>query len=315
MLADIRRFYRECPAVLQSADTRTLGEYLADEDFREAFRDEHIVPMCAALWSAPPAGVIDYPIRFLVEFMANHEMLTLGERSAWKVVRGGSASYIRALEARWNVTPRVACPVFAVRRTAQGVVLTRSGGQEESFDQVVLACHSDQTLRLLSDATDTERAVLGAIPYPRNEVVLHTDASFLPRRRRDWAAWNVLVPAQARSHATVSYCMNVLQGINSPEAIVVTLNPTRPVAPGRILRTLSYSHPQFTPAAVAAQALRSQIQGAQGTWFAGAYWGFGFHEDGLRSAIEVSRALGVEVGIAQDPAEGGGAAVLAEPPT
>jgi predicted NAD/FAD-binding protein len=301
MLKDIKRFYAIAPAVLNGNDLRTLGGYLLAEGFSDAFRDEHIVPLCTALWSAPPAAVLGYPVRFVVQFMANHEMLTLGERSSWKVVDGGSASYIRALETRWNAIARVACPVFAVRRTPQGVVLTRSGGLEESFDQVVLACHTDQALRMLSDVTPTERAVLGAIPYQRNEVVLHTDASFLPRKRGDWAAWNALVPAQARLQATVSYCMNVLQGIDSPEAIVVTLNPTRPVAPGRVLKTLAYSHPQFTPAAVAAQSRRGEIQGVQGTWFTGAYWGFGFHEDGLASAVEVARALGVHESIAADP--------------
>jgi len=302
MLGDIRRFYREYPAVLERNDMRTLAQYLKEERYSDAFRDDHIVPMCAALWSAAPAGVLGYPIRFLVEFMKNHEMLTLGERSNWKTLQGGSSTYIRAMESRWRVTTRLSCPVFAVRRTPQGVVITRSGGQEETFDQVILACHSDQALRLLSDPTAAERSILGAIPYQRNEVVLHTDASFLPRRRSDWAAWNFFTPKEERAHATVSYCMNVLQSLQSTEGIVVTLNATRPIAQDRILKSLTYSHPQFTPEAVAAQARRGEIQGKQRTWFTGAYWGYGFHEDGLRSAVEVARGLGIRDGIAADPA-------------
>lgn len=309
MLADIARFYRRSPAVLQEEDTRTMGEYLQEEGYSAAFRDEHLVPMCAALWSAPAEGVLGYPIRFLVEFMSNHEMLRLGSRSLWKVLRGGSSSYIRAMQARWCVDVRLSCPVQSVRRTPTGIQV-RSAAGEEPFDQIVLACHSDQALALLADPTEAERSVLGAIDYQPNEVVLHTDASFLPRHRQDWAAWNALVPAIPNPRATVSYCMNVLQSIPSPEAIVVTLNATRPIAPERILKTLHYSHPQFTPAALAAQKQRAQIQGRQGTWFAGAYWGFGFHEDGLRSAVEVAQGLGIHTGIAQDLKETGEGAGL-----
>lgn len=311
MLLDIARFYRRAPRLLTRQDASlTLGEYLEVERYGAAFRDDHLVPMAAALWSAPPGTVLRFPARFLVQFMANHEMLRLGGRSPWKVVRGGSASYVRALEARWRVRTRLSCPVRAVRREPGAILLDTDAGRER-FDQIVLACHSDQALALLADATQMERAVLGAIPYQRNEVVLHTDASFLPRRRRDWAAWNAQVPAAAADHATVSYCMNVLQGLRSPAPFVVTLNPTRPVAPERVLKRLSYAHPQFTVQALAAQARRPLIQGRAGTWFAGAYWGFGFHEDGLRSAVEVSRALGVRAGIAASPPAAGVGSELA----
>jgi predicted NAD/FAD-binding protein len=166
----------------------------------------------------------------------------------------------------------------------------------------VLACHSDQALALLADPTEVEHAVLGAMAYQRNAVVLHTDATFLPPRRRDWAGWNALVPRVPSEGATVSYCMNVLQRLRSTEPFIVTLNPTRPVAPARVLKRLEYAHPQFTPQGLAAQAQRAIIQGRRGTWFAGAYWGFGFHEDGLRSAVEVSRGLKVHASIAATPA-------------
>jgi len=172
----------------------------------------------------------------------------------------------------------------------------------ERFEQLVLACHSDQALGLLADATDAEREVLGAIGYQKNDVVLHTDAALLPRSRRAWAAWNALLPAVPQGLCTVSYCMNLLQGVRSRDPFVVTLNPHVPIAPERVLRRLSYAHPLFTRSAVAAQARRAQVQGQRRTFFAGAYWGHGFHEDGLRSAVDVCRLLGVRWGASSEPA-------------
>lgn len=298
MLRDIARFYREAPALLaREGSGPTLAQYLKSGRYGAAFRDDHLIPMCAALWSAPAETVLGFPARFPVAFMANHEMLQLAGRSAWKVLRGGSQSYVRALSQRWRVSVRLSCPVRAVRREVDGVLLATDAGPER-FDHAVLACHSDQALALLEDASAAESAVLGAIPYQRNDVVLHTDGSFLPRRRRDWAAWNALVPAVSPGRAAVSYCMNVLQGLRAPEPLVVTLNPTRPVAPERVLKRMVYAHPMFTPLAVKAQAAEALIQGHRNTWFAGAYWGFGFHEDGLRSAVKVSRRLGVHASIA-----------------
>jgi predicted NAD/FAD-binding protein len=205
---------------------------------------------------------------------------------------------VHALRARWCVKERLACPVRSVRRDERGVTLVSAAGSER-FDQVVLACHSDQALALLEDASSRERSVLGAIPYQMNEVVLHTDAALLPRNRRAWAAWNALVPATPSDRCTVSYCMNLLQGLRSAEPFIVSLNPQAAIAPQKVLRRLAYAHPLFTRAAVAAQANRDAIQGQRRTWFAGAYWGFGFHEDGVRSAVEVCRALGVRAGIAR----------------
>jgi predicted NAD/FAD-binding protein len=293
MLRDLLRFYREAPALLEEpAPGPTLGEYLSAHAYGAAFRDDHLVPMAAALWSAPPAGILAFPAQYLVRFMANHHMLNLRGRPSWRVVRGGSASYIRALRARWTVTERLSCPVRALRRDTHGVEIRTAAGTER-FDQVVLACHSDQSLGILADATDRERELLGAIPYQPNEAVLHTDASMLPKNRKAWAAWNAFVPATAEDDCTVSYCMNLLQGVRSAEPIIVTLNRTRDIAPDKILRRLRYQHPVYTHDAVLAQARRNEIQGQRHTWFAGAYWGWGFHEDGLRSAVEVCGALGV----------------------
>ncbi|MBS0367139.1 MAG: FAD-dependent oxidoreductase [Proteobacteria bacterium] len=293
MLRDLRRFYREAPRLLaQSPPGPTLEEYLHAHGYGAAFRDEHLLPMAAALWSAPTHRVRSFPAQHLVRFMANHHMLKVRGRPPWSVVCGGSASYVRALRARWHVQERLSCPVRAVRRDAAAVHIDSPAGHER-FDAVVLACHSDQALALLTDATPREREVLGAIPYQVNEAVLHTDAAVLPRNRKAWAAWNARIAAAPAEDCTVSYCMNLLQGLRSPQPFIVTLNPRTAIDPDKVLRRLRYSHPLFTHAAVQAQSRRAGIQGQRRTWYAGAYWGFGFHEDGLRSAAEVASALGV----------------------
>jgi predicted NAD/FAD-binding protein len=251
--------------------------------------------MAAALWSAPPGEVLGFPAQFVARFMANHGMLALRGRPIWRVVRGGSSSYVRALRSRWTVTERLGCAVSAVRREPTGVLIDCPAGTER-FDHVVLACHSDQALGLLADPSEPEREVLGAIPYQTNEVLLHTDTAVLPRDRRAWAAWNALVPRTPGGCCSVSYCMNHLQGIDAPETFVVTLNGAHAVRPEKVLRRMRYAHPLYTAAAVAAQAQRGKLQGRRRTWFAGAYWGWGFHEDGLRSAVDVARGLGVRWG-------------------
>ncbi len=291
MLRDLRRFYRESPALLAGAGPGpTLGEYLAAHDYGAAFRDEHLVPMAAALWSAPASRILQFPAQYLVRFMANHQMLQLRGRAPWRVVCGGSASYVAALRARWHVTERLNCPVRSVRREAGGVHVASRAGTER-FDQVVLACHSDECLRLLADPSAQEREVLGAMTYQDNEVVLHTDAALMPPNRKAWAAWNAFIPERPQDACTVSYCMNLLQGLATPKPLIVTLNRTAAIDPARVLRRMHYRHPVYTRQSVAAQARRQEIQGVRGTWFAGAYWGWGFHEDGLRSAVQVHAAL------------------------
>lgn len=293
MVRDILRFYRSAPALLASNDPgSTLGEYLAENHYGSAFRDEHLVPMASALWSAPPQRILEFPARYLVRFMANHQMLDVGGRPQWRVVRGGSASYVRALRRNWRVQERIGCAAAALRRDSDGVEVTSARGSER-YDHVVLACHSDQALAMLPDASTRERETLGAIPYQSNDVVLHTDATLLPRRRKAWAAWNAYVPREPGAACTVSYCMNLLQGLDSPEPLVVTLNRSDAIDPAKVLRRLRYHHPVYTHASVAAQRRKAEIQGVNRTWFAGAYWGYGFHEDGMRSAVEVSRAFGV----------------------
>jgi len=293
LIRDLLRFNREARALLAVAGPGpTLGDYLARNRYGAAFRDEHLVPMSSALWSAPPREVLEFPAKYFVQFLANHEMLQVSGRAPWRVVQGGSSTYIQALSARWNVTTRLGCAVMGIERLGDHVTLDSLAGRER-YDQVVLACHSDQALELLGAPTRAERDILGAIGYQPNHVILHTDASVMPQRPRAWAAWNALIPREPGTACTVSYWMNRLQGIDSVEPLIVTLNPTRPIDPAKVLRTLRYAHPMYTYAGVAARARKAEIQGARRTWFAGAYWGWGFHEDGMRSAVEVASALEV----------------------
>ena len=294
MVRDIRRFYRQAPALLQEPGPGpTLGDYLQRHGYGAMFRNDHLVPMASALWSSPSRKVLDFPARYLVQFMANHHMLQLDGRPEWRVVRGGSQRYVDALRRRWRVGERRACPVREIRREDDGVRVTSLHGSRR-YDHAVLACHSDEALTLLADPTPAEREVLGAIRYEANETVLHTDTRVLPTRRKAWSAWNVLIPRSASEACTVTYCMNLLQSLDAADTFCVSLNCTDRIDPAKVIRRMRYAHPQYTHAAVAAQQRKGEIQGRARTWFAGAYWGWGFHEDGMRSAVEVARALGVE---------------------
>ncbi len=291
MVRDILRFYREAPAWLNDGPAdAALGDWLEQQRYGRAFREEHLLPMAAALWSAPRERILSFPLSHLLRFMANHHMLQVENRPQWRVVQGGSQRYVDALRARWNVRERLACPVRSVRRDPAGVEIHSAAGHAR-YDHVVLACHADDALALLGDADSHERSVLGAIGFQDNDVVLHTDARLLPRRRKAWAAWNVMLP-EGGGYA-MTYCMNILQSLDAPEPLCVSLNCSERIAPERILRRMHYRHPIYDRDSVAALARRAQIQGRRRTWFAGAYWGFGFHEDGLRSAVDVARALDV----------------------
>jgi predicted NAD/FAD-binding protein len=293
MVREILRFYRECPVLLRSTDNGpTLGDYLRDNGYSALFAEDHLIPMASALWSSPTQTILDFPAKYLVRFMDNHHMLQADDRPEWRVVTGGSSTYVKALQNRWSVDVRLGAAVQRVDRDADAVTVKTSHG-ESRFDQVVLACHSDQSLKLLADASVLEHAILSAMPYQENETVLHTDARLLPKRRKAWAAWNAYVPAEPGAECTMSYCMNLLQSLRSPEPFVVTLNRTADIAPDKIIAKMRYQHPVFDHASVAAKARRKEINGVNRTWFAGAYWGFGFHEDGLRSGMEVAQAIGV----------------------
>lgn len=299
MLWDLLRFYRLAPALLAEAEPGpTLADWLREHRFSAGFIDDHLLPMAAALWSSPEQQILDFPARALVQFMHNHCMLQIRGRPPWQVVRGGSSSYLAALQPRLqNVDIRLASPVRSVRRSGAGVELSWSNQAQpasEQFDQLVFACHSDQALALLDQPSELERELLGALPYQANEVVLHTDTRLLPKRRRAWAAWNALKLAGADQRCTVSYSMNLLQSLPGPTQFIVTLNATDRIDPAKILRRLDYQHPLYTLAGSRARARRDEINGVDRIWYCGAYWGHGFHEDGLRSGVEVARGLGVE---------------------
>ena len=293
MVSDLRRFYREAPRLLEIADKGpTLGEYLDKNRYGKTFRDQHLVPMASALWSSPSEHVLDFPAKYLVTFMANHHMLQISGRPEWRVVKGGSQRYVDKLSGAWKVRERLACPVHKVMRSADSVEVISVAGAEH-YDQVVMACHSDQALRLIHQPTASERDVLGAIDYQRNETVLHTDTRLLPTQRKAWSAWNVLIPQQPGAPCTVTYDMNLLQSLDAQDTFCISLNCTDRIDPAKILARLDYAHPAYTHAAVAAQARHAEISGADRLWYAGAYWGWGFHEDGMRSAVKVAQGLGV----------------------
>ena len=298
MIADFVRFNRAARELLTApgdAQGPSLGDWLEQQRFSRPFIDRLIVPQASAVWSADPRQMWSFPARFLAEFFDNHGMLGLRGRPQWRTVRGGSARYVEALTARLRGRVRLSTPVRAVTRGADHVLVTPHGGDGERFDEVVLATHSDQALALLGDATDRERELLGAIPYQANEAVLHTDVSMLPRRRRAWASWNYHLRDEPGDRTTVTYHMNRLQSLRAEREFCVTLNRTAAIDPAEIIATIAYAHPVYTAAGVAAQGRVAEISGRRRTHFCGAYWGWGFHEDGVVSAERVADRLGARL--------------------
>jgi predicted NAD/FAD-binding protein len=237
-----------------------------------------------------------FPARFLVEFFDNHGMLGFGNRPHWRTITGGSRNYVEALTRPWSERLRLSTPVTEVSRHPTYVTVSSRGYEPERFDAVVIATHTDQALTLLADPSERERELLGAIPYRRNEAVLHTDRSLLPRRRRAWASWNYHLGADASGRCTVTYHMNRLQSLHADREFCITLNRTEAIDPDQIIRTMQYAHPVFTPAGIAVQACHHEISGRNRTHYCGAYWGSGFHEDGVSSARRVVRELGARCG-------------------
>lgn len=294
MLRDVVRFHREARALLGEGPETTFGDWLARGRWSREFREHYLEPMCAAIWSAGVGDVAGFPARSFARFFENHGMLQVDDRPVWRTVEGGSATYVRRIVADLGGRVRANCPVAQVRRTADGVeVRTRDGGPE-SFDHVVLAVHSDQALALLADPGDAEREVLSAIPYRANDAALHTDGRMLPRTRRARAAWNFHLLRDPSPDPTVTYDMVRLQGLRSPEPLLVTLNRTADLDPGSILARTTYHHPVYTERAPAAQARWDEVNGVRRTWYCGAWWGWGFHEDGVRSAVAVTKRFGIE---------------------
>ena len=288
MIADILRFNRECRSLLAGRDDRlTLGDYLDSHGYSRAFREQYIVPMGMAIWSATESAMLSFPARFFVEFFDAHGFLNVAHRPMWQTVRGGSREYARRLTAPFADRIRLDTPVLGVKRDRPGVMV-RSPGGTERFDHVFFACHSDQALRLLEDPGDAERAILGAFPYQENEAILHTDESVLPRRALARAAWNYHVLEvrnnRLRDRVALTYDMNLLQSLDAPVRFLVTLNRGADIDPAKVLRRMTYHHPVYLPAGVAAQQRRAEISGVNRTSYCGAYWRYGFHEDGVVSA-------------------------------
>ena len=292
MLLDLARFNRDLRRLVGRREQGpSLRRFLDDGGYSDYFVERLIVPQASAVWSADPDQMWSFPAAFFAEFFANHRVLQLRGRPAWRTVSGGSRRYVEALLAPFRDRVHLRTPVRHVRRQPDSVAISLDAGTER-FDEVVLAVHSDQALRLLGDPTPAEAEVLGAIAYQRNETVLHTDSSLLPRRRSAHASWNYHLTAEAAGRTTVTYDMNRLQSLDADERFLVTLNRSAAIDPARVIRTIDYSHPVFTPEAVAAQRRWAEVSGRGPTHFCGAYWRWGFHEDGVWSALRVSESLG-----------------------
>ena len=292
MMMDILKFYKHSPELLSSNDNElTIGAYLQSHGYGEDFVNNHIVPMASALWSSPADTVTRFPARYFVAFMHNHKMLQVTGRPAWRTITGGSSQYVKAFEREFHGSLRVHSPVREVKRS-NSVVTIKTDADVGHYDSVVLACHSDQSLSILSDATEQERTLLGAIPYQENEISLHTDTALMPDHPDAWASWNVIKPQTKGNEFVVTYWMNMLQSIGTSTPFLVSLNASHLINKDKVLLNRRYHHPVYTPESLRAQKALAEYNGYNNTYFAGAYMGWGFHEDGVRSAHQVVNALG-----------------------
>lgn len=285
MIGEIMRFNKSSLELLAEGPEIRLGDYLARGKYSQQFIDYYIIPMGSAIWSTEARQMLDFPARFFVRFFHHHGMLTVNDRPQWRVIKGGSIRYVEALTASFRERIRLNTPVEHVRRLKRSVRVKPLNGPEETFDWVFFACHSDTALTMLKDPSAAEREILSAIPYQENSVYLHTDRSLLPRHKLAWAAWNYHVTATPIDRVAVTYNMNILQGLDSPEPLLVTLNHTRNINPAHVIKRLTYHHPLYTTAGTMAQARHAEISGVNRTAYCGAYWRNGFHEDGVVSAL------------------------------
>ena len=300
MIRDILRFNRESLELLkQSGPGPSLESYLATNRYSKEFIDHYLVPMGAAIWSASHETMWKFPARYLVQFFKNHGMLSVDDRPTWRVIKGGSQRYAQTLVAPFLDRIHLNSPVESISRFPDYVEIRAQIGRREyratRFDHVIIAAHSNQTLSMLADPSPTEKDILGAIQYQENEAVLHTDASLLPKQKLAWAAWNYHLLANQPDRAVVTYHMNRLQSLTAPCEFCVTLNHTEAIDPAKILRRITYHHPVYSPQAVVAQKRHGEINGVNRTSYCGAYWGYGFHEDGVTSALAVCRSFGKDL--------------------
>jgi predicted NAD/FAD-binding protein len=296
MLKDLLRFYREAPAHAKSAALMPLGEYLERHRYGKPFCEDHLLPMAAAIWSSTPAQLAAYPTAAFLRFCENHGLMKISGRPLWRTVSGGSRVYVERLTARYRERLHLATPAARIVRDDRGVRITTVDGQTRRFDQVVIATHADQALRLLEDPSDLEWNTLARFRYQPNIAVLHNDPALMPRRRATWSSWNYMGSRErnGKTALCVTYWMNRLQGIPERTPLFVTLNPSRAPRAESVLRVDHYEHPIFDAEAIRAQERLWSLQGARNTWFCGAYFGSGFHEDGLQSGLAVAEALGGE---------------------
>jgi len=294
MVKDILRFNKEAVQDLDSGtltEGMTLGEYLAARHYSREFVRDYLIPMGAAIWSASTHTMLKFPLVFFIRFFKNHGLLSVTHRPQWFVIPGGSRTYLEPLTAAFKHRIRTSANISTVTRNPDGVLIHSERG-EEHFDGVVFACHSDEALALLADASLDEKSILGALPYQINDVVLHTDTGLLPKKRLAWSSWNYHLTANEQAQAVLTYDMNILQGLKSSHTFCVTLNHTAAIAPEKILGRYQYSHPVFTLDGIRAQQRWPDINGVNRSWFCGAYWRNGFHEDGVVSALQVAHQLG-----------------------
>lgn len=293
MLADLLRFYRNAPRDLPMMGDMSLDEYLSQNNYGDAFRNDHLYPMAAAIWSTPAMEVGRYPAAHFVKFCSNHGLLLLRNRPVWRTVVGGSQEYVKRLTAPFADRIRLSTPVTRIHRLADGVEIANTNGEFERFDDVVIATHADQALEMLTDATQAERRILGAFGYTKNRAVLHTDSSFMPRRRTAWSSWNYVADTRIETgQPSITYWMNKLQPLGEIPDTFVTLNPTREPEKGKIITEETYHHPVFD---AGTEQMRQEVwalQGLRNTWFCGAYFGSGFHEDGIQAGLAVAEDLG-----------------------
>lgn len=293
MVLDLLRFYRDAPALLEAGDSAmTLGEFLAQGKYGEAFLEHHLLPMGAAIWSMTPKEMLDFPAKSFVRFFVNHGLFRLKNRIPWRTVKGGSREYVKRLLAPLQGKIHQT-EVVRVLRDANGVVVTDLNGLEKRYDAVVMACHGDEALALMADASPQERAVLAKFSYSQNRAILHSDDSVMPKRRNVWAAWNYIAETgKEAGRVALSYWMNRLQPLAGTTQWFVSLNPLHEPAKEKVVAEFNYTHPLFTKATIDAQQEIRTIQGQNRVWFCGAHLGYGFHEDGLSSGLAVAEALG-----------------------
>ena len=290
MLWDVGRFKRDSEELLESDDNHTtLAEFLIGKGYSRSFVEHFIIPMGEAVWSADPLKFNEFPARYFAQFFKNHGFLNIKDQPQWLTVKGRSRQYIKPITKSYADQIRLNCPVASIRRHGDCVEITPKNQPTEKFDQVVIAAHSDQALHMLDDPSDAEQKILGAIPYQENEAVLHHDESLLPGKKAAWASWNYHIPREGTGRVAVTYDMNILQSIGAPEEFCVSLNPAQAIDPEKIHQRYVYHHPVYNPESLTARESHNQISGVNRTHFAGAYWGYGFHEDGVRSAVEVCK--------------------------